>query len=315
MDLVFRDLSFLNPYIPHPVALFGTGARGLERALNRGRYRKIKGVVFWLLLSSLAGLAGLGLLGLARLLTPLSEPAGLLLEGVVVGWMISARSLFDGVRNAERALRQDDRNLAKFYLSHLVGRDIRAFDATQIRGACLETLAENFSDGVVAPLFFWVLGGLPGLFFYKMVNTLDSMVGYPFEPYQAFGWGSARADDVANWLPARLSAFFLAAAGFFFPRTCGKKAFVTAWHSGPRHASPNAGWPEAALAGALDVRLGGPRHYGTYFKQAPWLGTGSAALTEATLRQAFRLYWAGVGLVCLFFSILLLGFQGSLIVF
>lgn len=168
-------------------------------------------------------------------------------------------------------------------VSRIVGRDTASLSAQEVRTAALETLAENLSDGVVAPLFWLAVGGVPGMLAYKMVNTLDSMIGYRSDRYLLFGRTAARIDDAANWLPARLTAFMMiVCAG-----RPGLLRFVL--HFGPQHASPNSGWPEAALAGVLNCRFGGTHDYFGQAVYKPYIGTGARLLTTADMRVALRI--------------------------
>jgi adenosylcobinamide-phosphate synthase len=166
---------------------------------------------------------------------------------------LAQRSLFVHVRNVLIALRAGDLSAARGRVSLIVGRDTRQLDESGVAAAALESLAESFNDGIVAPAFWLVAGGLPGLFAYKALNTADSLIGHKEERWRAFGWAAARADDVANLVPARIAGTLLAIAGW--------GGFGVMFKDASKHASPNAGWPEAAMAGALGVRLGGPTSY------------------------------------------------------
>jgi adenosylcobinamide-phosphate synthase len=175
-------------------------------------------------------------------------------------------------------------------VSHIVGRDPQVLDEAGVSRAAIETLAESTSDGVVAPLFWLVLLGLPGIALYKAINTADSMIGHRNERSRDYGWAAARQDDLVNWIPARLTAVLVTAACFFTPHASPGKAWATARSDAKKHASPNAGWPEAAFAGAQGFTLGGPRSYGGDKLDLPALGSGKKALVGSDILRALQLY-------------------------
>ena len=271
LDRIFGDPAVL----PHPVVGFGKLIACGERRLNRGTHRRLKGVL--LAIGCIAGVYAT-VWGLFRLLAgwPLVQS---LVAVVLIFYSLAGKTLVDEVREVFRAV---DRSVdeGRRQVARIVGRDTAALSPQEIRTAALETLAENLSDGVVAPLFWLALLGVPGMVAYKMVNTLDSMIGYHSERYRAFGCAAARIDDAANWIPARLTALLmLLVAGR--PQLLH---FVLRF--GPQHASPNSGWPEAALAGLLDCRFGGPHDYfGEYFYK-PYIGTNDRSLTTADMQRA-----------------------------
>jgi adenosylcobinamide-phosphate synthase len=180
----------------------------------------------------------------------------------------------------------------RFAVSRIVGRDPQSLDAHGVARAAIESLAENFSDAVVAPVFWYVLLGLPGLLAYKAVNTLDSMVGYRDDRYRDFGWASARLDDLLNLIPARLSGLILSVAALFAPRGNPFRAAITMVRDARHHRSPNSGWPEAAMAGALDLALGGPRKYPGLTVTESWMGKGRAMANVADIDRALVLFTA-----------------------
>jgi len=173
-------------------------------------------------------------------------------------------------------------------VSMIVGRDPDSLDGPGVARAAIESCAENFSDGVVAPVFWYVVLGLPGIMVYKTVNTLDSMIGHRSERYRAFGWASARFDDLLNLVPARLAGVLIAAAALATRGARPGAALRTMLRAAGKHRSPNAGWPEAAMAGALGLALAGPRRYGTEVVRDPWIGDGRAQAGEADIRAALR---------------------------
>ncbi len=179
---------------------------------------------------------------------------------------------------------------ARGAVSRIVGRDTSVLDEAGVSRAAIESLAENFSDGVVAPIFWLLVGGLPGAALYKTINTADSMIGHRSERYAAFGWGAARLDDVVNLPASRLSALFICSAAFLLSDTSGRDALRTVRSDATRHRSPNAGWPEAAMAGALGLRLAGPRIYGGVLVADHWMGQGRADAGASDIRRALRVY-------------------------
>ena len=274
LDLLIGDPQWL----PHPVVWFGKAIAACEHKLNRGHHRKAKGAV-----------VAIGLITLVFALTwlvrywLLSLPFYLLLlfDAIIIFYCLAGTTLIREVREVFYAL---DRSLeeGRQQVARIVGRDTSELSAQEVRTAALETLAENLSDGVIAPLFWFALLGTPGMLAYKMVNTLDSMIGYKTERYKDFGCWAAHIDDVANYLPARLTALLMILAS-------GKLnllAFV--WKNGPRHASPNSGYPEAALAGILNCRFGGPHYYFGQFFDKPYIGENERLLTTADMKKAVR---------------------------
>lgn len=273
LDLVFGDPVRL----PHPVVGFGKMISGLEKTLNKGRDRMLKGGIA-------AGLFILGTFIVVYLLMLMLSPfpwVKMGVEAVGIFYCLAGTTLIREVRDVFAAA---DRSLeeGRCQVGRIVGRDTASLTDNEVRTAALETLAENLSDGVLAPMFWYVLLGLPGMMAYKMVNTLDSMIGYRNERYKDFGCVAARIDDIANLIPARLTALLLIiAAG-----RPGLWKFVMKY--GPEHASPNSGWPEAALAGILDCRFGGTHDYFGETVYKPYIGTTCRQLTCADMLKAVR---------------------------
>lgn len=265
-------------WMPHPVVAFGKAIAFFERRLNRGEGRFLKGMLVSCLL--VAGVYGLTawLLRQAALFSP-----GLLLalQVLLIFYCLAGTTLVREVRMVFLAV---DRSLeeGRRQVSRIVGRDTSGLSAQEVRTAALETLAENLSDGVVAPLFWYLLLGVPGMLAYKMVNTLDSMIGYRNERYRRFGCFAARLDDVANFVPARLTAFLMVLAS----GRLSLLGFVARY--GNQHASPNSGYPESALAGILNCRFGGPHHYFGEEVWKPYIGDNDRPLTTADMRTAIR---------------------------
>lgn len=274
-DKVFGDPERL----PHPVVLFGRLIAYGERRLNRGGGRRLKGA---LLVSSLVLAAFGATAGLLLLAWRLSAALAVSVEAVLIFYCLAGTTLVREVRGVFAAL---DVSLeqGRRQVSRIVGRDTSRLTDNEVRKAALETLAENLSDGVVAPLFWLLLLGVPGMVAYKMINTLDSMIGYRTERYRRFGTFAARLDDVANYIPARLTALLMTlVAG-----RPGLIKFVA--RNGRRHASPNSGYPEAALAGLLDCRFGGGHYYFNEYIEKPFIGENDRRLTAADMVMAVRI--------------------------
>jgi adenosylcobinamide-phosphate synthase len=204
--------------------------------------------------------------------------------------------LFQHVRAVADGLEQGGLEAGRRAVAMIVGRDTEILDEAGVVRAATESLAENFSDGVVAPAVWCALGGLPGMVFYKAVNTADSMVGHRSARHAAFGWAAARLDDVVNLPASRLAALWIVLAAGITPGADAAAAMRAVWRDARHHRSPNAGWPEAAMAGALGLRLAGPRVYGARMVEDGWMGDGRADANPADLRRALALYRAACGL-------------------
>ena len=261
---------------------------GLDRRLNRptftARRRRLAGLLALLLLAGLPTLVAAALQWGCMALLP--RPAALAALGLCTGTLSAQRSLLQHVRAVLHGLVLHGLPGGRAAVAMIVGRDPESLDAAGVARAAIESLAENFSDGVVAPLLWCALLGLPGMAFYKAVNTADSMIGHLTPRHAEFGWASARLDDLINLPAARLAAVWIALACLLGRTTSGRAALATAWADAHRHRSPNAGWPEAAMAGGLGLRLAGPRRYGERLVDDPWLGRGRADATPADLKAA-----------------------------
>lgn len=271
------DLLIGDPYrMPHPIKLFGNAISFAEKRFNRGVYLRLKG-------SLVAGALVLLVFFVFFLIDRLTAPNVWLhhvVVAVLVFYGLANRCLVDEALRVEHQLTQHGLEAGRKQLSFIVGRDTRNLDANSIRTAVLETLSENLSDGVIAPLFYYALGGVPLMFAYKMVNTLDSMVGYKNERYLRFGWFSARLDDLLNFIPARITALLMVLVAFSWRGV----AFVFKY--GHKHASPNSGYPESALAGILNCRFGGPNVYHGVLVSKPYIGHNQRDITRADIRKA-----------------------------
>ncbi|MBF0250172.1 MAG: cobalamin biosynthesis protein CobD [Alphaproteobacteria bacterium] len=275
--------------LPHPVVMIGALIGGLERKLNRDTRpqmdRAVRGLLVVTLVAGLAGAAGWGVQWLT-----FHHPIGWMVELFLIIALLAQRELYTHVRDVAVALKDHGTESGRTAVGRIVGRDPAYLDEHGVARAAIESLAENFSDGVVAPVFWYVLFGFPGLLVYKAVNTLDSMIGYRNDRFRAFGFTAARLDDVLNLIPARLAGLLICVAAAAAPKGRPWAAFKTMWRDAAKHKSPNAGWPEAATAGALDLALAGPRRYAHHTQDDPWIGTGTARATAADIDRALYLY-------------------------
>jgi adenosylcobinamide-phosphate synthase len=266
--------------ISHPVVWIGKLIETLERRWNDPArsdvVRRMLGSVATIVVAGSAGAVGYAIQASAREL-----PFGFIVIVLIATAGLAQRSLYVHVRDVLRPLMRDDLPAARAAVSKIVGRDTAQLTPSGISAAAIESLAESFNDGIVAPAFWLAAGGLPGLFAYKALNTADSLIGHREPRWRMFGWAAARADDVANLLPARLAGLLIAVAG--------GGGFGVMWRDASKHASPNAGWPEAAMAGALRVQLGGAATYEGVLHQRPMFGAGRHPDT-GDLQRALRIY-------------------------
>ena len=288
MDCLIGDPS----WFPHPVVWFGRAIGFCERRLNKGSFRRLKG-----------GIVAIGLIVAVFMLTwwLLQVVSGCVwadfaLQAILIFFCLAGTTL---IREVKMVFKAVDKSLdaGRLQVGRIVGRDTASLSACEIRTAALETLAENLSDGVVAPLFWYALLGVPGMMAYKMVNTLDSMIGYRNKRYRLFGMIAARIDDVANYIPARITALLMIAVAGRWRLI----RFVSRY--GSEHARPNSGYPEAALAGLLDCRFGGPHDYFGECVDKPYIGTTERDLGNADMERAViinrRVEVVAIGMVLL----------------
>ncbi len=294
-DLLFGDPKWLYRLIPHPVVLLGSAIGSLSRRLNRQSLPRSRRILLGGLCTFLV-VAGSILFGAVLVYLLADIPYGWIIEGLIASSLLAFRGLYDAVRAVSKAL-GENLEAARDAVSHIVGRDPKSLDASGVARAAAESAAENFSDGFVAPVFWFLLFGLPGLMAYKAINTLDSMIGHRDARYEAFGKVSARLDDVVNFLPARIAGLAIVGAALLMPSARAGRAWQTMFRDAPRHRSPNAGWQEAALAGALGLALAGPRQYGGQRVEDHWMGDGRSALTSEDLARVLDLYLIAGSLV------------------
>ncbi|WP_118138032.1 adenosylcobinamide-phosphate synthase CbiB [Oceanicella sp. SM1341] len=288
LDALFGEPDWLWSRLPHPVVVMGRALGRAEAAMNRGRHRQARGALVLFALGAGAAAVGAAISAL---------PDAGLLEAAAAATLLAQRSLADHVSAVASALTRS-LGAGREAVARIVGRDVAALDRAGISRAAIESTAENFSDGVVAPAFWFLLLGLPGLALYKLVNTADSMIGHMSPRYRDFGRAAAKLDDAMNWVPARLTGAMLALAGR------SRAAWEGMRTEARLHASPNAGWPEAAMAGALGVSLAGPRSYGGTRVEAPWMNPGGSRNPgpediSRGLALTWRAWWGMAGALAL----------------
>ncbi len=283
--------------IGHPVGGFARMIGWAETRWNRATLsdmiRRAAGVVTIVALVAVAVGVAFAATSLARLLP---GPMAWIAIGVMAAPGLAIRSLYDHVVPVARALESGDLKAARTRVAMIVGRDVATLDGAGVARAAIESLAESVCDGVVAPLFWLLVAGLPGLWAYKAINTADSLIGHREDRWRAFGWAAARTDDVANLIPARISGALLCVAGW--------GGWRTMVHYAGKHASPNAGWPEAAMAGALGLRLAGPIAYDGIVTAKPYIGDGRTDVTATDIRAALGIYRRACILLIVFAGVL-----------
>jgi adenosylcobinamide-phosphate synthase len=289
----FLDLVLGDPrWLPHPIRgigwMIGRTETVLRRFARSPRSEKRAGVLLVMLIVLLVYAFSALLLFLA---SSASSLLGFIIAVLLAYTTLAARDLSRSARNVLVYLEGGDIAGARLALSMIVGRDTADLDEQGITRAVVETVAENTSDGVIAPLFYLALGGPALAMAYKAVNTLDSMVGYNNAAYKNFGWAAARLDDLANFVPARISAVLLSLAAWCLPGASGRDAFRISLRDGRKHASPNSGYPEAAVAGALGLRLGGPSAYGGLISDKPSIGDGLRDFDKKCIEMSIRLMY------------------------
>lgn len=274
LDALFGEPKWFWDRIPHPAVLIGRVIGWADKRFNSGGLRRAKGVGLLIALVAGGALAGV-------VIEALLGPVAVVLVGAI---LLAQRSLADHVRDVADALRVSLGD-GRMMVARIVGRDTAEMDEPAVARAAIESAAENFSDGVIAPLFWFIVGGLPGLIVYKAVNTADSMVGYRTPRHEDFGWAAARFDDLLNWVPARITALLILVV-------TGKGRWADITADARRHRSPNAGWPEAAFARGLNVALAGPRSYHGSLSDDPFVNPeGKRVIGADEIIAAVRLLW------------------------
>jgi adenosylcobinamide-phosphate synthase len=289
IELCLGYPHFLLRAIGHPVIWIGRLIGALDRVLNREAMaagaRRAMGICSVVILIAVVGVAAFFV---QREL--FHWPAGLLATALLASTLIAQRSLHRHVADVAAMLTKEDLGAARVAVAHIVGRDTDTLDAAGIARAAIESLAENFSDGIVAPVLWLAIAGLPGAALYKAINTTDSMIGHRTPRYAAFGWAAARLDDLVNLPAARLSALLLIVAAAPAKNASAGAAWRAVWRDAARHRSPNAGYPEAAMAGALGLALAGPRVYGGVQVEDATMGDGRRDANAADILRALALY-------------------------
>lgn len=279
LDALFGEPGWLWRRLPHPAVLMGRAVDWFEARLNNGPARRLKGAV------TVFGLVAMTAIPAALLSHPVFHG---ILEVAGAAILLAQRSLSDHVRAVSaalaRSLEQGRREVAL-----IVGRDPETLDEAGVARAAVESAAENWSDGVFAPAFWFIIAGLPGIAVYKMVNTADSMIGHRNARYGEFGWAAARLDDALNWVPARLAGLLICMVGG------RRKAMRAMLRDAGKHKSPNAGWPEAAVAASLGIRLAGPRIYGGIATDDPYLNAEGRDPAVPDINDAVALIWMAWG--------------------
>ena len=293
LDAFLGEPIWIWSKIPHPTVLMGRIIKWCELKYNNGINRKNKGILF--IASMVIFLAIFGYL-IEKL------PFSAIWKILIVAILLSHKSLTEHVTAVSLGL-QKNLSQGRTAVAMIVGRDTANLAETDIARSAIESAAENFSDGIIAPLFWFLIGGLPGILIYKFVNTSDSMIGYKNIQYNQFGWAAARLDDLLNWIPARLSGLLICIVHQ------NNSALNIMWRDAKLHRSPNAGWPESAMAGVLDVSISGPRSYEGVIKNYPFINVdGKKKLTAVDIDNAVDVLWrswGGLVLGCgviLFFS-------------
>jgi len=280
LDAALGEPKWLWSRVPHPAVLMGRAVGWFDRRLNDGDQKKRKGVLAVLTLS-----AGAIILGLILKAIPTT-----IIDILVVAILIAQKSLVDHVRAVGNAL-QGSLQDARHAVAKIVGRDTGQMDESNVARSAIESAVENLSDGVIAPLFWFIVAGLPGILLYKIINTADSMIGYRNEKYADFGWAAARFDDVLNFLPARITALMILIVTWRFD------VLEPIVRDAPQHRSPNAGWPEAAAAHSLNIALSGPRHYDGKLTDDPFVNPhGIKDLNPSHIDEVISLLWKVWGL-------------------
>jgi adenosylcobinamide-phosphate synthase len=299
-DRLFRAIG-------HPVTWIARVITWADRTWNSGGnadlQQRLRGMMLLLLLVGGSLLSGSLIVRILHLLLPAA--LAFVVCAFLASVLLAQRSLNSHVTAVADALEKQGLAAGREAVAMIVGRDTKDLDEAGVSRAAIESLAESFSDGVVAPLFWMAVAGLPGALAYKAINTADSMVGHKTPRHLHFGWAAARLDDLVNLPASRLAALWLALAASLRPGLSGQRAFATAWRDAAEHDSPNAGWPEAAMAGALGVRLMGPRSYDGERVDGPWLGDGRTIAMARDIRNALSVYRTACGIQMAMLAVLL----------
>lgn len=301
IDAVWGDPKQIYNNIPHPIIWIGNLIGYLDKKLNHpqdtAQRQKRNGFLALGLTVALPCLIGYLIQKICFKIFP--KPIAYLLSGIIGSIFIARHSLYEHVQNVSNALEQPDINIARNEVSQIVGRNTSQLDRSDIARAAIESLAENFSDGVTAPIFWGCIGGLPGIIIYKAINTTDSMIGHKTTKYQHFGYAAAKTDDYVNYPASRLSALWIILAASKKPMHDLKAVIKDA----KKHNSPNAGWPEAAMATCLSIYLAGPRQYNNIVINSGWIGNGKKELDQNDIQNALEIFLSACNIHYLFILI------------
>jgi adenosylcobinamide-phosphate synthase len=279
LDLILGDPLWM----PHPVRWMGKGIGKIENLLRKTAIPlKLSGI---LLVICMAGFTFMLSLLILKIVYTINYYFGLMISVLIIYTAIAPRSLYDESMNIYRMLKEGDLRSARKELSMIVGRDTDKLDEKGVIRAVVETVAENIVDAIISPLFYALIGGAPLAITYRAINTMDSMVGYKNERYKDFGWAAARLDDAVNYIPARISAILIPLSALICGKDCLRSLKITL-RDGKKNPSPNSGIPEAAVAGALGIRLGGVNYYGGIPSHKPFIGDGSVELSNSNIKGA-----------------------------
>ena len=283
-------------WIPHPVKGIGVIIRYFDLTFNRQNFSKNHRKIFGFILVIFI-VFFFALIGWFITVVVAEISFGWIIELIFIYSMVSQRSMVDHALRVIHALKGNNLSSGRYHVSQIVGRDVSSLNESAISRAAIESVAESFTDGVVAPVFWYLALGLPGILVFKAISTLDSMVGYRNEQYLEFGMAAARFDDFLNWLPARIAGPIIACSACFVPKTSPRTAFHILFRDASKNISPNAGWTEAAMAGALKIRLLGPRKYPGQVMYSSWIGEGEKEADPVDIMRAVQVYAMGCCIV------------------
>jgi len=289
VDTYIGSFGFVFKFIPHPVRLIERMINFFDRRLNRDkrsqRDRAFRGFISVIACSIICLIIGGAVAWLSR-----NHEWGWILEFFLIITLIAQRGPFDQVRKVGRVLRDEHLESARTSITEIAKRDPAQLDGHGIARTAIEALSRNYVTGVIAPIFWYILFGLPGLLIYKTINIMDTLIGHKDPKYQAYGFSAARIDDILNIIPARLAGLFLSLAACFTPTANPARAFRIMLRDAGKHRSLNTGWTTSAVAGALDLSLAGPKRYPNRVVKAPWIGDGTAKATHKDIKRALYLY-------------------------
>lgn len=298
LDIIIGDPKSIYARVPHPIVLIGNLIGLMEKALNRPThasfFRRDLGCLTILVLAVATGFLGIIISNALA-----GEMWGAIIQAFLISILLAGKSLAQHIAAVRDGLLNGGLEDGRIAVAAVVGRDTNFLDDAGVARAGIESLAENFSDGVVAPVFWALIFGLPGILVYKTINTADSMIGYKTDRYHQFGWAAARLDDLLNLVPARISGLLIVIASMACRVGSAADGFRSVIRDAGRHRSPNAGYPEAAMAGVLGLKLAGPRRYGDEVIEDAWMGDGRENVSPSDINRALRVYWSALTIIFL----------------